>query len=81
MLILICSNNETRILNTSYDLYTLYNDWVSINDEAPDESLTEILEAIRDQYTIVWENFNGTYSIEVFESIVKEFLLERGLLS
>lgn len=79
-MITLTFSDRKIVLKTADELYLLYNDWVSMNDEVPDETLTEILEAIRNNYRVVWDNFHGTFSIEMFENEVERFLLKEGYI-
>ena len=68
------SLNPVYLLETSYDLYDLYNDWVSIADDQGCPS-SALVEYIRDNYESVWENYSkGTWVLEEFERSVEQDL-------
>ena len=58
-------------ITTAHDLYTLYNDFVSVNDDNHlcSAKLTETIEAIRDNYNVIFERLlGGVYDIDYFEA-------------
>ena len=67
--ICLTNNNTVYTLNSAYDLYILYNDWLQdILDRGYGECLGTV-EKIREEYTLIWTSVSeGTYTLKEFET-------------
>jgi len=75
MLIIKYNDGTSTNISKDYDLYELYNDFVSIDDETHDctPELKETIEFIREYYVEIYEEVpKKEFNIDDFESWVKE---------
>lgn len=73
----IYDGSSDWVVSTAQELYFMYNDFVSINDEKHDcgPILTQTIEDVRDNYSAVFNRLpGGIYSIVEFESKASDLL-------
>lgn len=65
------------VIKSAYDIYDLYNMWLSIDDDEPEmtEEIKELCEEIRDATRLLFYHIPaGKYTLDAFELVARKVL-------